>query len=277
MTCDNEECDLTAIGCNADVYRDELEFFDDTESDDIIQRKESKKKATKRLLLKRLIKKQAEKKNKQKSTESESDSDFEVGTFDKYNRVESKKKGKRPAVEKNSDSEDAVCVKKKRKGNKQEDNMMVAYKAEAEGKVIEVKLKINDRKTLHSRMSPKNLKRVLDSQTTAQQKRLKQMGFGEFDGIFYFYYVPCLEFIEPKKVNKKKKLKSITEDEDETPEKVEQKEDFHYKTFEEMKKILKDKLLKGRNLMEDTDNKLDIALAINSDDKELKLKCSRFL
>ncbi|GKB08869.1 hypothetical protein Tco_0837181 [Tanacetum coccineum] len=79
-----------------------------------------------------------------------------------------------------------------------------------------------------------------------------------------------LEFIKPKKVNKKKKLKSITEDEDETPEKVEQKEDFHYKTFEEMKKILKDNLLKGRNLMEDTDNKLDKALAINSDDEELK-------
>ncbi|GKC64396.1 hypothetical protein Tco_1096994, partial [Tanacetum coccineum] len=38
----------------------------------------------------------------------------------------------------------------------------------------------------------------------------------------------------------------------------------------EMKKILKDNLLKGRNLMEDTDNKLDIALAINSDDEELK-------
>ncbi|GJU21690.1 hypothetical protein Tco_1155032 [Tanacetum coccineum] len=37
-----------------------------------------------------------------------------------------------------------------------------------------------------------------------------------------------------------------------------------------MKKILKDNLLKGRNLMEDTDNKLDIALTINSDDEELK-------
>ncbi|GKB58830.1 hypothetical protein Tco_0915016 [Tanacetum coccineum] len=64
------------------------------------------------------------------------DSDFEVGTFDKYNRVESKKKGKRLAVEKNSDSEDAVCAKKKRKGNKQ-DNMMVPYKAEAKAKVVE--------------------------------------------------------------------------------------------------------------------------------------------
>ncbi|GKA88923.1 hypothetical protein Tco_0810735 [Tanacetum coccineum] len=44
--------------------------------------------------------------------------------------------------------------------------------------------------------------------------------------------VKGLEFIKPNKVNKKKKLESITEDEDETPKKVEQKEDFHYKTFE---------------------------------------------
>ncbi|GJU22507.1 hypothetical protein Tco_1155849 [Tanacetum coccineum] len=93
-----------------------------------------------------------------------------------------------PVVEKNYDSEDAMCAKKKRKGNKQENNMMVAYKAEA--KVVEVKSKTNDRKTLNSRMSPRNLKRVLDSLTTAQQKRLKQMGFGEFEGNFDFYYVP---------------------------------------------------------------------------------------
>ncbi|GJY85503.1 hypothetical protein Tco_0499529 [Tanacetum coccineum] len=124
----------------------------DTESDDIIQRKESKNKATKNAR----VKKQADKKKKRKSTESESDSDFEVGTFDKYNRVESKKKGKRPAVEKNSDSEDALCAKKKRKGNKQEYNMIVAYKAEAE----------------------------------ATDKRLKEMGFGDFEGNFDFYYVP---------------------------------------------------------------------------------------
>ncbi|GKD75740.1 hypothetical protein Tco_1334022 [Tanacetum coccineum] len=117
-------------------------------------------------------------KNKQKSTESESDSDFEVGTFNKYNRVESKKKRKRPAIEKNSNSKDAVCAKKKRKGNKEEDNMMVEYKVEAEAKVVEVKSKTNDRKTLNSRISPRNLKRVLDSLITAQQKRLKQMGFG---------------------------------------------------------------------------------------------------
>ncbi|GJS80759.1 hypothetical protein Tco_0730640 [Tanacetum coccineum] len=38
----------------------------------------------------------------------------------------------------------------------------------------------------------------------------------------------------------------------------------------EMKEILKDNLLKGKNLMEDTDNKLDIALEINSDDEDLK-------
>ncbi|GJV74862.1 hypothetical protein Tco_1506446 [Tanacetum coccineum] len=113
-----------------------------------------------------------------------------IGTFDKYNRVESKKKGKRPVVEKNYDSEDAVCAKRKIKGNKQEDNMMVAYKAEAEAKVVEVKSKTNERKTLNSRMSPRNLKRVLDSLTTTQQKRLKQMGFGEFQGKFDFYYVP---------------------------------------------------------------------------------------
>ncbi|GJU92057.1 hypothetical protein Tco_1304480 [Tanacetum coccineum] len=162
----------------------------DTESDDIIQRKELKKKATKKVPVKKIDKKASKQEKKQKSTESESDSDFEVGTFDKYNRVESKKKGKRPAVEKNSDSEDAVCAKKKRKGNKQEDNMMVPYKAEAEAKVVEVKSKSNDRKTLNSRMSPRNLKRVLDSLTTTQHKRLKQMGFGEFDGNFDFYYVP---------------------------------------------------------------------------------------
>ncbi|GKG44348.1 hypothetical protein Tco_0485786, partial [Tanacetum coccineum] len=38
----------------------------------------------------------------------------------------------------------------------------------------------------------------------------------------------------------------------------------------EMKEILFDNVLKGRKLMEDTDNKLDIALAVNSDDEELK-------
>ncbi|GKE78066.1 hypothetical protein Tco_1544186 [Tanacetum coccineum] len=37
-----------------------------------------------------------------------------------------------------------------------------------------------------------------------------------------------------------------------------------------MKEILKDNLLKGKNLMEDTDNKLDIALEINSNDEDLK-------
>ncbi|GKB31425.1 hypothetical protein Tco_0870826, partial [Tanacetum coccineum] len=94
-----------------------------------------------------------------------------------------------------------------------------------------------------------------------QQEELDLKGFGLLP------IVKGLEFIEPKKVNKKKKLKSITEDQDETPKKVEQKDDFHYKSFEEMKKILKDNLLKRRNLIEDTDNKLDIALAINSDDK----------
>ncbi|GJY81145.1 hypothetical protein Tco_0493896 [Tanacetum coccineum] len=93
-----------------------------------------------------------------------------------------------------------------------------------------------------------------------QQEELDLKGFGLLP------IVKGLEFIEPKKVNKKKKLKSITEDEYETVEKVEQKEDFHYKTFEEMKKNLKDNLLKRRNLMEDTDNKLDTA----SDDEELK-------
>ncbi|GJW38205.1 hypothetical protein Tco_0064050, partial [Tanacetum coccineum] len=59
-----------------------------------------------------------------------------------------------------------------------------------------------------------------------QQEELDLKGFGLLP------IVKGLEFIEPKKVNKKKKLKSITEDEDEIPEKVEQKEDFHYKTFE---------------------------------------------
>ncbi|GKD64242.1 hypothetical protein Tco_1306350, partial [Tanacetum coccineum] len=92
----------------------------------------------------------------------------------------------------------------------------------------------------------------------------------DLNGVGLLPIVKGLEFIEQKKVNKKKKLESITEDEDETAEKVKQKEDFHYKTFEVMKKILKDNLLKGKNLMEDTDNKLDIALAINYDDEELK-------
>ncbi|GKD26113.1 hypothetical protein Tco_1232327 [Tanacetum coccineum] len=68
--------------------------------------------------------------------------------------------------------------------------MMVAYKAEAEAKVVEVKSKTNDRKTLNSRMLPRNLKRVLDSLTTAQQKHLKQIGFEEFQENFDFYYVP---------------------------------------------------------------------------------------
>ncbi|GJY81144.1 hypothetical protein Tco_0493895, partial [Tanacetum coccineum] len=122
----------------------------DTESDDIIQRKELNKKATKKATVK---KNQANKKNKRKSTESESksesESDFAVGTFDNYNEVE-----------------------------------------QAEAKVVEVKSKTNDKKAINSRMSPRNLKRVLDSLTTSQQKRLKQMGFGEFARNFDFDYVP---------------------------------------------------------------------------------------
>ncbi|GKC08762.1 hypothetical protein Tco_1000372 [Tanacetum coccineum] len=198
------------------------------------------KKQQKRFLLKRSIKKQADKKNKRKSTKSESDSEFAVGTFDKYNEVESKKKGKRPAVEKDSDSEDAVCAKKKRKGNKHEDNMLVAYKPEAEAKVVEL---------------------IYDNSTVSKKVKVEKT-------------VPAFKAWSANLLLKRQQeeldLKGITEDEDETPEKVEQKEDFHYKTFEEMKKILKDNLLKGRNLMDDTDNKLDIALAINSDDEELK-------
>ncbi|GKD48028.1 hypothetical protein Tco_1277004, partial [Tanacetum coccineum] len=134
----------------------------DTESDDTIQRKVSKKKATKKALVKKIDKKQADNKNKQKSTESESDSDFAVGTFVKYNEVELKKKGKRPTVQKDSDCEDAVCTKKKRKGNKREDNMIVACQQEAEAKVVEVKTKTNDRKAINARMSPRNLKRDLN-------------------------------------------------------------------------------------------------------------------
>ncbi|GKB41561.1 hypothetical protein Tco_0886503 [Tanacetum coccineum] len=91
-----------------------------------------------------------------------------IGTFDGYNEVESKKKGKRHAVEKDSDSKDRVCAKKKRKGNKPEDNMIVACQQEAEAKVVEVKAKTNDRKAINARMSPRNLKRVLDSLTTLQ-------------------------------------------------------------------------------------------------------------
>ncbi|GKA54124.1 hypothetical protein Tco_0753073 [Tanacetum coccineum] len=128
----------------------------DTESDDTIQRK------------------QIDKKNKRKSTESESDSDFAVGTFDKYNEVVIKKKGKRPTLEKDSDSEDAVCAKKKRKRNKSEDNMIVNYEPEVEAKV-EVKAKTNDKKAINSRMSPRNLKRVLYSLTTLQKKRIESI------------------------------------------------------------------------------------------------------
>ncbi|GJT35875.1 hypothetical protein Tco_0926294 [Tanacetum coccineum] len=124
----------------------------DTESDDTIQIKVSKKKATKKALVKKIDKKQADNKNKQKSTESESDSDFAVGTFVKYNEVEIKKKGKRPTVQKDSDCEDAVCTKKKRKGNKREDNMIVNCEPEEDAKV-EVKAKTNDKKAINSRMS----------------------------------------------------------------------------------------------------------------------------
>ncbi|GKB87784.1 hypothetical protein Tco_0960056 [Tanacetum coccineum] len=135
----------------------------DSESDDIIQRKELNKKATKKATVK---KNQADKKNKRKSTESESDSDFAVGTFDNYNEVE-----------------------------------------QAEAKVVEVKSKTNDKKAINSRMSPRNLKRVLDSLTTSQQKRLKQMGFGEFAGNFDFDYVPgdteSDDIIQRKELNKK--------------------------------------------------------------------------
>ncbi|GKG32273.1 hypothetical protein Tco_0427223, partial [Tanacetum coccineum] len=41
--------------------------------------------------------------------------------------------------EKNSGTEDALTAKKKRKGNKQEYNMIVAYKAEAEATDVDVK------------------------------------------------------------------------------------------------------------------------------------------
>ncbi|GJX49605.1 phosphoglucan, water dikinase, chloroplastic [Tanacetum coccineum] len=66
-----------------------------------------------------------------------------------------------------------------------------------------------------------------------QQEELDLKGFGLLP------IVKGLEFIEPKKVNKKKKLKSIREDKYETVEKVEQKEDFHYKTFEDQGVIIR--------------------------------------
>ncbi|GKF09647.1 hypothetical protein Tco_0043871, partial [Tanacetum coccineum] len=87
----------------------------DTESDDTIQRKVSKKKATKKAPVKKIDKKASRQEKQAKSTESESDSDFAVGTFVKYNEVEIKKKEKRPAVQKDSDCEDAVCAKKEEK------------------------------------------------------------------------------------------------------------------------------------------------------------------
>nr|GEZ08021.1 hypothetical protein [Tanacetum cinerariifolium] len=45
---------------------------------------------------------------------------------------------------------------------------------------------------------------------------------------------------------------------------------MHDNVHDEIKEILKDNLLKVRNLTEDTDNKLDISLEVNSNDEELK-------
>nr|GEW17794.1 ulp1 protease family, C-terminal catalytic domain-containing protein [Tanacetum cinerariifolium] len=70
--------------------------------------------------------------------------------------------------------------------------MLVAYKPDEEAKVVELNSKTNDRKAINSRRSPRNLKRVLDSLNTLQQKRLKQIGFGEFKGNFDFYSMPAI-------------------------------------------------------------------------------------
>ncbi|GJT69536.1 hypothetical protein Tco_1028822 [Tanacetum coccineum] len=149
-----------------------------------------------------------------------------IGTFDKYNEVESKKKGKRPAIEKDSDSEDAVCAKKKRKGNKLKDNMIVAYQPE-------VKAKTNDRKAINARMincdALKCMKKIFGEECTSF------CASDKFSGPLLLHALIYVNSTVSKK---------------------------------EMKEILKDNLLKGRNLMEDNDNKLDIALAVNSDDEE---------
>ncbi|GKD44692.1 hypothetical protein Tco_1269337 [Tanacetum coccineum] len=146
----------------------------DHEEDNTNSNKELPKKTRKKVASKNVVEQNVE------MEKSISDTELD----DIIQRKESKKKATKKAPVKKIDK------KSKRKGNKQEDNMMVAYKLEAEAKVVEVKSKTNDRKTLNLRMSPRYLKRVLDSLTTAQHKHLKQMGFGEFQGNFNFYYVP---------------------------------------------------------------------------------------
>ncbi|GJR20031.1 hypothetical protein Tco_0968558 [Tanacetum coccineum] len=164
----------------------------DTESNDIIQRKESKKKVTKKAHVKKIDKKASRQEKKQNSTESESesDSDFEVGTFDKYNRVERNKDG---------------IINER----------LIPY--------------LDETDKIHQMDWCSYVLESLVKECSGSSDRFS----GPVLLLVTSTYSPKVYNSFNKELNKKKKLKSITEDEDETPEKVEQKEDFHYKTFED--------------------------------------------
>lgn len=125
------------------------------------------------------VKKTNEKKNKNPTENS--DSDFEENTFDKYKIEKKEDKGKRLAVRKDSD----VFFQSKKKA-KTKDNMIVCYPQAIQQK----KPKKADQETIKYRMSPRNLQKVLNNLSPQQDKRVREMGFGDFPKNFNIYYIP---------------------------------------------------------------------------------------
>ena len=100
---------------------------------------------------------------------------------------EKKRKGKRPAIEMDSESdfEDSyskMALVRKKKVKKEK------VKCEDEGLTQEVR--INEPKSIKIRMSPRNLKKVLENLRSQQVEELRKMGFGEFHNNFNFYSIP---------------------------------------------------------------------------------------
>ena len=100
---------------------------------------------------------------------------------------EKKRKGKRPAIEMDSESdfEDSyskMALVRKKKVKKEK------VKCEDEGLIQEVR--INEPKSIKIRMSPRNLKKVLENLRSQQVEELRKMGFGEFHNNFNFYSIP---------------------------------------------------------------------------------------
>ncbi|GJV08002.1 hypothetical protein Tco_1345658 [Tanacetum coccineum] len=92
-------------------------------------------------------------------------------------RDKKENKRKRPAIDNHPDCENAV-VKKKKGKKKEKDNTIVECIT-------------NEPKNINIRMSPRNLKRVLQTLRPLQEKSIQDMGFEDFlNGNFDFYYTP---------------------------------------------------------------------------------------